>query len=305
MAINLRHFRPRAAARKPQLDLLQTQCWEDEDLVIKHLGGPGRVGAVIEGADSVLALALSGAEVVAWGSPGEQALLELKLVGTSLRHPEYLQLLGLLEAGRRLMLYHQIRSDLSAQTRGYWDQHEATVRVGILPQGRFEKGLTRLRERVLPVAMGGRMDRLLAVQSMEEQTEILGELKASRRWRAVDHLAERGLREGVERALSQRLVHDCGPLLWLFLGYFPKLEGCGRRYLLPENYEAMGKLAERIQIQAHPAKLARLHMGHRAGGSDAETVLSWGQGRSAGHVQELGGISLRGAGSLRSPPGVG
>ena len=303
MPINLRHFRPRAAAHRPELDLLQTQCWEDEDLVVEHLGGPGRVGAVIEGGDSVLALALSGAELVAWGSPAEQALLELKLVGTRLRHPEYLQLLGLLDPGRRLTLYHLVRPNLSAASRRYWDQHEPTLRVGILSQGHFERGLTRLRERVLPVAMGGRLDRLLAVQDMGEQLEILAELRMSRRWRALDHLTERGLREGVERALAQRLVHDCGPLLWLFLGHYPKLKGCGRRYLLPENYAALGALQGRIQIQTQPAQLDRLHVGHSGGKSDAATVLSWGQEQPKG--RDLGGISLRGSGALRAPRGGG
>lgn len=291
--MNLRHFRPRAANRKPELDLLQSQCWEDESLVVEHLGGPGRVGAVIEGADSVLALALSGAEVVAWGSVGERALLELKLVGTLLRHPEYLQLLGLLEPGRRVTLYHQVRPHLSTATRQYWDLHEATVRVGILSQGGFERRLTRLRERVLPLAMGGRLERLLSVQTMAEQVVILKELQGSRRWRALDRLADPALRAGVERGLAQGLIHDCGPLLWLFLGYFPSLEGCGRRYLLAENFEAMRAVHERIQVEETPQDLPRVHAGH--GASEGAEVLSWGRGGG----RELGGVSLRGAGFLK------
>lgn len=291
--MNLRHFRPRAANRKPELDLPQSQCWEDESLVVEHLGGPGQVGAVIEGADSVLALALSGADVVAWGSVGERALLELKLVGTRLRHPEYLQLLGLLEPGRRITLYHQVRPHLSPSTRQYWDLHEATVRVGILSHGVYECSLTRLRERVLPLAMGGRLERLLSVQTLAEQQEILKELQGSRRWRALDHLADPALRAGVERGLAQRLIHTCGPLLWLFLGYYPTLDGCGRRYLLAENFEAMRAVHQRIQVEEQPQVLARMHVGHGSGVGTA--VLSWGDGEG----RNLGGISLRGAAFLK------
>lgn len=293
--MNLRHFRPKAANRKPELDLDQSQCWEDEALVVEHLGGPGQVGAVIEGADSVLALAVSGAEVVAWGQVGERALLELKLEGTRLRHPEYLQLLGLLEPGRRVTLYHQVRPHLSAPTRQYWDRHEATVRVGILSHGRFERRLTRLRERVLPLAMGGRLERLLAVESLAEQRAILAELRGSRRWRALDRLADPVLREGVERGLAQRLIHGCGPLLWLFLGHYPSLQGCGRRYLLPENYEALRRARERIEVREQPVILPRMHWGHGPGGGGAK-CLRWGPGGG------LGGISLRGAGELELRP---
>lgn len=295
MAINLRHFRPQAANARPRLSLAQTQCWEDEALVVEHLGGAGSVGAVIEGADSVLALALSGAEVVAWGDAGERALLELKLVGARLRHPEYLQLLGLLEGGRRLTLYHQVRGELTPATRRYWDQHEPAIRVGLLGLGRFEQELSRLRKRVLPWVLGQRMDALLHVADLEEQRELLATLRRSRRWRALDHLAPAGLRPGLERALDSTLIHDCGPVLWVMLGHYPKLPGCGRRYLLAENFEALGALRERIEIVQSPPSLPRMHWGHGPVASDAGRALSWGgdQGRA------VGGIALRGAGSLR------
>lgn len=294
MAINLRHFRPRAANARPRLALDQTQCWEDEAVVVEHLGGPGPVGAVIEGADSVLALALSGAEVVAWGTAGERALLELKLVGTRLRHPEYLQLLGLLEGGRRLTLYHQVRGELSSETRRYWDQHEPALRVGLLGLGRFEQALDRLRKRVLPWVLGPRLDALLQVSDLAEQRALLATLRGSRRWRALDQLAPAGLRAGLERALDSTLVHDCGPVLWVLLGHYPTLAGCGRRYLLPEHYEALGVAGERIRIVHAPPSLPRMHWGHGPVGDAAKLGLSWGSESG----KAVGGIALRGAGFL-------
>ena len=63
----------------------------------------------------------------------ERALMELLWVGMcNMRKTGLETLLGLNKAGRRVFLYHQLRSLLGEVSRRFWDENESLNRTGIL-----------------------------------------------------------------------------------------------------------------------------------------------------------------------------
>lgn len=85
-----------------------------------------------------LAVCASSAEQRAWIRLLIASMENLKRTGLE-------TLLGLNKAGRRVFLYHQLRSMLDEETREYWDQLEKRIRVGILIDEDLERTLTRTR----------------------------------------------------------------------------------------------------------------------------------------------------------------
>jgi S-adenosylmethionine-diacylglycerol 3-amino-3-carboxypropyl transferase len=258
------HLRESALAQR----INYAQCWEDEALLLEALDvGPGdRVLSVASGGDNSLALAIAGADVVALDLSFPQlALCELKLQGSRLQYAEYLQLLGLLEDGRRVFLYHRIREHLSVDARAYWDKHEEVIRTGVLQHGRFEKYLELFRSRVLPLIHGpAAVHELLACQDLQQQREFYETRWNRRRWRGLFRIffsqmvMERLGRDPAQFAhvdgpVSQEFLRRCehafteipvrtNPYLqWMLLQNFVEVEHCSRTYLTREGF---GKLAE-------------------------------------------------------------
>ncbi|MCB9762707.1 MAG: DUF3419 family protein [Alphaproteobacteria bacterium] len=143
-----------------------SQYWGDEARLVERLGSARRVLSVGGTGDRALALALAGVEVTVLApGPETAALLELKRAGGLLAWPEALQLLGLLAPGRRVWLYHQIRSALSVESRAWWDAREALIREGVLGAGQLEQRMAALRgalgaARARP---GGRRERAMTL----------------------------------------------------------------------------------------------------------------------------------------------
>ncbi len=251
------------------------QCWEDEGLLLEALEvGPGdRVLSIASGGDNSLALALAGAEVVALDLSFPQlALCELKLQGSRLDYDEYLQLLGLLEDGRRVFLYHAVREHLSEAARGYWDRHEDVIRTGVLKQGRFERYLELFRSRILPLVHSRDTVReLLACEDLQEQRSFYEERWNRRRWRGLFRIffsqmvMERLGRDPAQFAhvggpVSQEFLRRCehaltripvrtNPYLqWMLIQDFVDVQTCSRAYLTQEGFEGMSEARERVRL---------------------------------------------------------
>ena len=261
------------------------QCWEDEALLLEALEvGPGdRVLSIASGGDNSLALAIAGAEVVALDLSFPQlALCELKLAGSHLEYLEFLQLMGLLEDGRRVFLYHRVRERLTDEARRYWDQHEDIIRMGLLKQGRFEKYLEIFRTRVLPLIHGPDTVReLLACEDLQQQRDFYAQRWNRRRWRGLfrvffsQMVMERLGRDPaqfahVEGPVGQEFLRRCehalteipvrtNPYLqWMLLQDFVDVQNCSRSYLTREGFAALQTARDRV------------HLVH----SDIETYLS-------------------------------
>ena len=85
-----------------------------------------------------LTVCASSAEQRAWSCLLIASMENLKRTGLE-------TLLGLNKAGRRVFLYHQLRSILGEETRAYWDQLEKRIRLGMLIDEDLDRILTRTR----------------------------------------------------------------------------------------------------------------------------------------------------------------
>lgn len=257
--------------------LLFAQCWEDPALDAAALRvRPGDVVvSVTSGGCNTLALALQGARTIHAVdlNAAQSALLELKLAGArSLRHGEYLELLGVRPSARQEALYARARTALSPEARAYWDAHAAFLRRGVLLAGRYEGYLALFRALLRAIEGRGRIARLFTCRTIEEQRRFYDTEWDTAPWRLFFRtffsrhvLGWRGLDrafftyvEGIpdfgahflalaRHALTEIPVRDNYFLAQICLGRYLD-ERCVPAYLLPENFEALGEAASRVRI---------------------------------------------------------
>ncbi len=251
------------------------QCWEDSAVLVEALAptADDRVLSIASAGDNTLALALAGAgRVTALDlSEPQLHLLALKLAGGHLAYEEYLQLLGLLPGGRRVLLYHGVREHLAEDARRYWDAHEDVIRIGLLGAGKFERYLGTFRERVLPLVHSpAEIEALSHLDDPEAQRDFYERVWNNRRWRAL-------FRVFFSRAVMQRLGRDPAQfaqvqgsvadrllerarwvltelpiagnpyLQWILTGGYPDLEQA-HPYLGLAAHGRLLELSERIQL---------------------------------------------------------
>ena len=129
--------------------LLQTLDWEDSQISTNIFSEcTGRIMTVAgagDNASSLLGLNSSHVSVVA-SSPAAFALFELKIRSIQSLHPDNVyNIFGVHPSGRRVFVYHQLRTALSQSTRDWWDAHERIIREGLLMHGEVEQHNNVLR----------------------------------------------------------------------------------------------------------------------------------------------------------------
>jgi S-adenosylmethionine-diacylglycerol 3-amino-3-carboxypropyl transferase len=169
-------------------------CWEDADVLLAALrvtqgdrclsiasAGDNTMALVGAGAHNVLACDLSTAQVGA---------LELRRAAyRRLEYPDLLALLGERDHGHRSRLYSACRSELSRQSRAFWDAHPKLIRAGIGRVGKFERYLSLFRRFVLPlVHSANEIDRLLADSTLRERADFYDQVWNNRRWQWLGRL---------------------------------------------------------------------------------------------------------------------
>jgi len=251
------------------------QCWEDPGVLVPALepGPEDHLLSIASAGDNSLALALAGAgRVTALDLSAPQLhLLALKLAGGHLAYEEFLQLLGLLQGGRRVFLYHRVREHLPEAARTWWDAHEELIRAGVLGCGKFERYLGTFRQRMLPLVHSrGCIERLAGLDDLEAQRGFYARTWDNRRWRALfrvffsRRVMERLGRDPaqfaqVEGSVADRLLERArwvltelpiagNPFLqWILTGGYPDLERT-HRYLSREGHGRLLEVADRIDL---------------------------------------------------------
>jgi len=183
---------PRDAPDQAVFDRIRyAQCWEDPRLLEAGLRiGPGDdVLSVLSGGCNTLALALQGPRSVTAVdvSRPQLAVMALKMAGIrTLDHGDFLELVGARTSSRRAALYRSVRPGLDWESAAYWDAHGDVLEAGVLAAGKFEGYFRLFRERILPWIHRRRtVERLLALQTLEEQREFYEREWDTRLWRAV------------------------------------------------------------------------------------------------------------------------
>jgi S-adenosylmethionine-diacylglycerol 3-amino-3-carboxypropyl transferase len=167
------------------------QCWEDADILLEGLAiKPGGVVLSIASAgdNSLALLAARPRRVIALDlNPAQLAAVELRVAAyRELSHPELLALIGSVPSTRRMALYQRLRSQLTPNTRAFWDAHPDDVHQGIGSAGKFERYFRRFRRWIMPLVHGqANIRRLLAGGNREERHAFYARHWDTFRWRLL------------------------------------------------------------------------------------------------------------------------
>ena len=188
-------------AREPEASIRQRAAfdfirygnvWEDADILCEALAPVargGRLCSIASAGDNALALlTLDPAEVVAVDlSAAQLACLELRIAAfRRLDHAERLAFLGVTASERRAEVYRQLRGELSAPAREFWDARAESIALGAIHAGKFERYFSLFRRFVLPLIHGRRTVRdLIRPKSIQEQKSFYQSRWDTWRWRAL------------------------------------------------------------------------------------------------------------------------
>ncbi len=168
-------------------------CWEDSSLLLDALRpAPGmRILSIASAGDNSLHMLACGAEVIAADlSQPQLACVELRI--KAIRHMNdaaAMAFLGFSPANNRVEIYSQLRNELSANTRAFWDANRPGIENGIIHYGRFERFFSIFRKRVLPLIHARKtVAALLTERSRNERIEFYDKKWNNRRWRFLFQL---------------------------------------------------------------------------------------------------------------------
>ena len=152
----------------------------DAKVVVVSSGGCTALSLLAAGAGHVTAVDINAAQ---------NHLVELKVAALrSLTMPEIMSFFGVARGAseRRIRTYRTIRPLLSERATEFWDTHQELVGRGALVCGVSEQFIS-IVVRVVKLFIHGRrkIERLLALESLEEQREFFDREWNTRRWRLL------------------------------------------------------------------------------------------------------------------------
>jgi S-adenosylmethionine-diacylglycerol 3-amino-3-carboxypropyl transferase len=272
--------------------------WEDADVLVAALepAAGKRFLSIASAGDNALALAAEGAEVVAADlSAAQLACVELRLAAIKrLDYEDVLAFFGVVTPephngqpkggepkrdDRRATTYRQLRSELSAGARDFWDAHEGEIAGGFIHSGKFESYFRLFRRRVLPLVHGRRrIDELLSEKSLEARRAFYERVWNNRRWRwmfriffsrtvmgrkgrdpeffrYVEGSVSDRILERTRYALTELPTHTNPYLRYILTGNYDP--ACALpRYLRPENFAKVREGAGRVTLYHGPIDAA-------------------------------------------------
>lgn len=166
--------------------------WEDPDILCEALQPceGGRILSIASGGDNCFALLAEGAEVVGVDlNPAQLACVELKRAAiAALPHFELLQFLGFVEApsSQRLSWLRSLAAELSETARAFWQSNLASIEVGFIHTGKFERYFQRFHTQVLPwIHSRSTVEALFQERSAAERRTFYDTVWNSWRWRML------------------------------------------------------------------------------------------------------------------------
>jgi S-adenosylmethionine-diacylglycerol 3-amino-3-carboxypropyl transferase len=261
-----------AAAHADFSQIRYAQCWEDADILLPALNlQPGQVCLSIASAgDNALALlSQNPARVIALDlSPAQLACLELRVAAyRELSHAELLVLIGS-RSGSRATLYQRCRSQLSPETRRFWDDRSQEIDRGIGSAGKFERYFTLFRRYVLPLVHNQqRVVQLLQGGTRQQRQDFYDRVWDTWRWRSMFRIffsrwvmgqvgRDPSFFKYVEGSVADRILDrtryaltELNPaenpyLQWILTGAHPTALPYALR---PENFEAIRANLDRLE----------------------------------------------------------
>eukprot|EP00118_Oscarella_pearsei_P002339 m.10281 g.10281 ORF g.10281 m.10281 type:complete len:381 (+) comp22125_c0_seq2:3-1145(+) len=259
-----------------------SHVWEDHRSLLKGLdvGPDDDVLSITSSGDNVLNLLLEGQprSITAIDmSPSQNAILELKLAAIkSLSHAQFVYLLGIDgedQTGSRVHIYAQIRHELPAYARNYFDAHPEAIENGVAASGRLDKFFRSYRENHLyATAPPSSIERLFHAKTISDQAAVFNEIftpeardcflsyftfervaKEGRDASQMKYLGETNVPETVwsrfKRTLTTVPTSDNFYLSLFLLGRESTPgEGVACPYVRAENFDRLKALADRVVV---------------------------------------------------------
>ncbi|MFN3404533.1 MAG: DUF3419 family protein [Cytophagaceae bacterium] len=164
-------------------------CWEDPEVLLSGLGNleGSRVLSVGSGGDNSFALLTGNPEYIIAADISEPQLhlIELKKQAIKLLdQTECLELLGFIESKNRFRVWNKIKSELSQDSRDYWDKNESQIGKGLIYSGKFERYFLFFSNYILPLIHSEkRINQLFEIKPEALQEKFYKEHWNNRRWR--------------------------------------------------------------------------------------------------------------------------
>jgi len=164
-------------------------CWEDPEILLQGLApkNGSKILSIASAGDNSFSLLTADPELVVAVDVNLTQLYLVELKKTAIRSFDYddvLVFLGFHEGADRLKLFQQLKQELTADVRQYWERHTDTITRGIIHQGKFERYFHLFAKRVLPfIHSKERVEQLLAPKNELEQVQFYHKKWNSWRWR--------------------------------------------------------------------------------------------------------------------------
>lgn len=167
------------------------QCWEDADILLAGLDireGDVCLSIAAAGDNAIAMVSGAPARVIAIDlSPAQIACVDLRVAAYQcLEHEGLLALIGSIEHDDRMSLYRKCRSQMTEDSRRFWDAHTEAIVRGIGGAGKFERYFATFRTRIVPLIHNrDTVERLLVSRPLEERRVFYRDKWDNSRWRML------------------------------------------------------------------------------------------------------------------------
>ena len=169
-------------------------CWEDADILNEALAiQPGqKCLSICSAGDNSLSLLVNQPELVLAIdlNPSQLACLDIRIAAfKTLDYEELLGFFGVHHNDNRLKTFERLKSSLSSESRGFWEDHQQTIENGIIYGGKFENYFNLFRNYVLPLMHKKKtVDALVSQKSIDDQRAFYQNKWNHIRWRLLFRL---------------------------------------------------------------------------------------------------------------------
>jgi S-adenosylmethionine-diacylglycerol 3-amino-3-carboxypropyl transferase len=168
-----------------------SNCWEDADVLLEALGRKEKgsyLSIASAGDNSFALLTKNPAQVIALDiSHAQLACVELKKIAFSnLTHEKLLSFLGVRESNKRAATYKILRTNLSKDSKLFWDNYPQAIEKGFIHIGKFEGYFHMFKTNVLPlIHRNSTIDELLKIDNKKERLYFYNKKWNNLRWRLL------------------------------------------------------------------------------------------------------------------------
>lgn len=169
-------------------------CWEDPEVLLKGLvpKSGSKILSIASAGDNSFSLLTTDPELVVAVDVNRTQLYLVSLKKTAIRHLDYedvLTFFGFCDGTDRLKLFQQLKPELEADVRQYWEQHTDAIAKGVIHRGKFERYFQLFAKKVLLFIHSKRqIEQLFAPKEESEQIRFYHRNWNTWRWRLFFHI---------------------------------------------------------------------------------------------------------------------